>query len=85
MAVPLQIWVDDTSPTITYYPFADTFGTPNVLAGWNPYYTDSGFAAYQGDLGVGTSLHRTSLDGASFSVQWNGVYYFASDGCILLT
>jgi hypothetical protein len=27
-------------------------------------------------LGVGTSLHRTSLDGASFSVQWNGAYHF---------
>lgn len=72
MANPLQICIDDMSPTITYYPFADTFGTPDLLAGWNPYYTDSGYAAYQGQIGVGTSLHRTSLDGASCSVQWNG-------------
>jgi hypothetical protein len=78
MASPLQaaIVVDDTCPSISYYPFADTFGTPNLLAGWNPYYTGSGYASYQGVLGVGTSLHRTSLDGASFSVQWNGAYHF---------
>jgi hypothetical protein len=76
MANPLQIYVDDTSPSITYYPFADTFGPPNLNAGWNPYYTGSGYAAYQGQTGQGTSLHRTSLDGASFSIQWNGAYHY---------
>lgn len=73
MANPLQILVDDTSPSITYYPWADTLGAPNVLAGWNPYYTGSSFAAYQGEVGKGTSLHLTSLNGASFSIQWQGM------------
>ena len=73
MANPLQILVDDTSPSITYYPWADTLGAPDVLAGWNPYYTESSFAAYQGEVGQGTSLHLTSLNGASFSIQWQGV------------
>ncbi|KIM75935.1 hypothetical protein PILCRDRAFT_826769 [Piloderma croceum F 1598] len=72
MANPLQIYIDDTSPSIAYYPFADTFGPPDLLAGWNPYYTNSGYAAYQGQIGEGASLHRTSLDGASFSIQWSG-------------
>lgn len=75
MANPLQISVDDTSPSVSYFPFADTFGTPDVSAGWNPYYTGSSFAAFQGQEGEGNSLHRTSLDGASFSVQWIGVYH----------
>lgn len=76
MADSTQLYVDDTSPCITYYPFGDTFGAPNTSAGWNPYYTGSGYAAFQGQIGEGTSLHRTSLDGASFSLQWNGAYCF---------
>ncbi|KAH9948930.1 hypothetical protein B0H21DRAFT_689167 [Amylocystis lapponica] len=72
--------IDDTSPTISYSPFPDTFGVPDVLAGWNPYYTDSGFATDPGpsssspvtDIGNGTSLHITALDGAAFAVAWNG-------------
>jgi hypothetical protein len=84
MANPLQIYIDDTSPTIAYYPFADTFGTPDLLAGWNPYYTGSGFASHQGQIGGGTSLHRTSLDGASASIQWNGAFYFPSGQWISL-
>jgi hypothetical protein len=72
MANPLRINIDDTSPSIIYYPFADTFGTPDLLSGWNPYYTSSGYAAFQGQIGNGTSLHRTSLDGASLSIRWNG-------------
>lgn len=76
MADPLRLSIDNTSPTISYYPFADTFGAPNLNAGWNPYFSDSGYAAFQGQLGSGTSAHRTSLDGASFSVQWNGAYRF---------
>jgi hypothetical protein len=76
MAYPSQIDVDDTSPTITYYPFGDTFGVPDPRAGWNPYYSGSGFAGSQDEIGVGNSSHLTYLDGASFSVQWMGAYHF---------
>ena len=76
MANPIQLYVDDTSPTITYYPFGDTFGAPDASAGWNPYYTEIGYAHFQGQTGEGSSLHRTSLDGASFSIQWNGAYCY---------
>lgn len=65
--------VDDTSPTISYSPFPDTFGTPNLLAGWNPYFNVSGFATEQGTVGQGTSQHITSLDGASLGFQWRGM------------
>lgn len=68
----LSIHVDDTSPAVAYAPFADTFGEPDLSAGWNPYYSVSGYAASLGRLGEGTSTHRTSLDGASLSIQWAG-------------
>jgi hypothetical protein len=84
MANPLQIYIDDTSPSVAYYPFADTFGPPDLLAGWNPYYTNSGYTAYQGQIGEGTSLHRTSLDGASLSIQWLGAYHFTCIRWVLL-
>lgn len=73
--------LDDTSPTIAYAPFADTFGLPNLTAGWNPYYTDSGFSTDSGpsssssgvsNIGNGTSLHVTAHDGAQFAIRWNG-------------
>ena len=73
MADALQFTVDDTSPTISYSPFPDTFSTPNLNAGWNPYYTSSGFAPALGVVGNGTSLHITSLNGASLALQWHGV------------
>jgi hypothetical protein len=74
MANPLQISVNDSSPSISYFPFADTFSTPDIQAGWNPYFTDSGFAAAQGETGNGTSLHITAHDGAVMSLQWNGQF-----------
>ncbi|KAF4598047.1 hypothetical protein EYR38_006441 [Pleurotus pulmonarius] len=64
--------VDDISPSISYSPFADTFTTPDLLSGWNPYFTDSGFAAFQGQTGNGTSLHISALNGSSVSLQWRG-------------
>ncbi|KAF7965168.1 hypothetical protein HWV62_45280 [Athelia sp. TMB] len=68
----LSIEVDDTSPTVAYTPFSDTFGEPDLSAGWNPYYSGSGYAALLGQLGEGSSSHRTSLDGASLTIQWAG-------------
>lgn len=68
----MEFTVNDTSPTILYTPFGDTFSTPNLSAGWNPYYTNSGFASTPGEVGDGTSLHITSNNGSSLLVQWHG-------------
>jgi hypothetical protein len=67
--------VDDTSPCVSYSPFGDTFSTPNLIAGWNPYFDPSGYAKSQGEVGNGTSLHITSLDGASLGLQWSGALF----------
>lgn len=69
----IVITIDDTSPTITYRPSADTFSGPNLTAGWNPFYSETGFTPnpVTGE-GMGTSLHVTSADGASLSLRWNG-------------
>ncbi|KAK0213246.1 hypothetical protein DFS33DRAFT_1287543 [Desarmillaria ectypa] len=72
MAETLEFEVDDTSPAISYYPFRDTFSTPNLTAGWNPYYNGSGFLTSLEETGEGTSLHVSSLNGASLSIQWHG-------------
>jgi hypothetical protein len=69
----VQLVVNDTSPTIVYAPFGDTFSAPNILEGWNPYYSASGYATFQGEVGNGTSFHITSLDGAQLSLQWRGM------------
>ncbi|KAF9010738.1 hypothetical protein BDQ17DRAFT_1421079 [Cyathus striatus] len=68
----LQFTLDDTSPAIAYSPFPDTLGSPNLTAGWNPYFTNSAFATSLAQLGNGTSLHITSLDGAALAVRWFG-------------
>lgn len=70
--MPVQISVDDTSPSLSYYPLRDTFSAPNLTAGWNPYYDISGFASPLGQIGNGTSYHITSMDGASISMKWHG-------------
>lgn len=68
------ITIDDTSPTVVYSPFADTFAAPNLTAGWNPYFSDSGLATDPtiGQVGQGLSFHVTSADGASLAIRWNG-------------
>ena len=70
--------LDDNSPTVAYAPFRDTFGAPNLTAGWNPYYTGSGFSSGSNsssvvsNIGNGTSLHLTACDAAQVAIQWNG-------------
>lgn len=73
MANYVQFAVNDTSPTLFYSPFGDTLSTPNLSAGWNPYYTLSGFATVLGEVGNGTSLHITSNNGSFVLLQWNGM------------
>jgi len=72
MANVVSFTVNDTSPSILYSPFGDTFSIPNLSAGWNPYYTLSGYASGLGGVGNGTSLHITSDNGSSLVVQWHG-------------
>ncbi|KAJ7282964.1 hypothetical protein C8J57DRAFT_55731 [Mycena rebaudengoi] len=72
-ATLVQFSVEDGSPTITYAPFPDTFTSPNLTAGWNPFFDSPGFSsATVGATGSGTSFHITSLDGASFQIRWKG-------------
>ncbi|KAJ6498981.1 hypothetical protein C8R45DRAFT_1210836 [Mycena sanguinolenta] len=69
----LKFTVDDSSSTIEYSPIADTFGSPNLSAGWNPHWDIPGFSsANLGAVGSGQSLHITSLNGASLQIQWTG-------------
>lgn len=72
----LQLSIDDTSPSISYYPERDTLSTSNLTAGWIPYYDISGFSSSPGQIGYGTSFHITSMDGASIFMQWHGAFNF---------
>jgi hypothetical protein len=67
-----QFYVEDDSPEIVYYPFIDTSLSPNVSAGWEQLYSGSGAATSPGQVGVGDSVHSTSLNEASFMIKWNG-------------
>jgi len=72
--------VDDTSPTVNYYPAVHNSivlpgGSPPV--GWTPYYTESGYACSLGQEGRGISQHRTSLQGATLTLQFTGVFSVA--------
>ncbi|KAF7315694.1 hypothetical protein MIND_00085000 [Mycena indigotica] len=71
MAV-VQFNVNDTSPTFSFFPRADTFSPPNISAGWEPFWTQPGFSASPETIGSGQSSHITSLDGASFILHWKG-------------
>jgi hypothetical protein len=75
------IAIDDTSPTIVYSPFADTFAAPSLTTGWNSYFSISGFAnnSSVGVQGEGSTFHVTSADGASLDIRWNG------KSCVRLT
>ncbi|KAL1745707.1 hypothetical protein HDZ31DRAFT_35835 [Schizophyllum fasciatum] len=72
MANVVYFNVDDTSPQISYFPYADTLALPDLSAGWNPYYDDSGFSDGLGEVGAGDSAHITAHDGATISVHWRG-------------
>jgi hypothetical protein len=70
-----QFSVPDDSPEISYFPFVNLEPSPNVTDGWQLLYTGSGAATAPGQLGVGVSYHYTTLNGASFMIDWNGVYF----------
>ncbi|KAJ3535213.1 hypothetical protein NM688_g7009 [Phlebia brevispora] len=71
-----DVTIDDTSPTIVYSPFGDSFGASNASDGWNPCYSLTGAPACDSSSGqdntTATSLHATASDGASMTLDWNG-------------
>ncbi|KAF8840701.1 hypothetical protein BDN67DRAFT_968142 [Paxillus ammoniavirescens] len=67
-----QFSVPDDSPEISYFPFVNLVPSPNVTDGWQLLYNGSGAATAPGQLGVGVSYHYTTLNGASFMIDWNG-------------
>ena len=69
----LQFDIDDDSPEIAYFPFVNLEPSSNVTAGWQLLYTGSGAATSPGQVGVGTSYHYTSLNGASLMISWTGM------------
>ncbi|KAI0000481.1 hypothetical protein BJV77DRAFT_974135 [Russula vinacea] len=71
MADSFSLLIDDSSPLLTYFPFADTFSIPDFSEGWNPCFA-SGCPTFPGEQGNGSSFHVTSKDGAAFSIQWWG-------------
>lgn len=72
---PSYLCIDNDSPELSYFPSVNLEPSPNVTGGWQLLYSGSGAALAPGQVGVGTSYHYTNLNGASFMVQWNGVYY----------
>ncbi|KAJ3855241.1 hypothetical protein EV368DRAFT_62627 [Lentinula lateritia] len=64
--------VDDTSPTILYFPFGDTLSIPNFTAGWNPLFNQTSFGGVPLEVENSTTVHITSLNNASFSLKWKG-------------
>ncbi|KAG6845074.1 hypothetical protein H0H87_000978 [Tephrocybe sp. NHM501043] len=72
MAQTITFSVDDTSPSLSYKPFRDTFTTANLTAGWNPYFNVSGLVTSLGATGIGDTFHVTSRHEATVSVTWKG-------------
>ncbi|KAF9227156.1 hypothetical protein BS17DRAFT_775055 [Gyrodon lividus] len=69
---PPQFYLHDDSPEISYFPLVNLEPSPNLTSGWQLLYSGSGAATAPGQVGVGTSYHYTTLNGASFMIDWNG-------------
>ncbi len=74
MADFFTLLINDTSPVLSYFPFADTLSTPNFSLGWNPCFNLSACTTYHDEQGNGTSFHITSRDRAAFSIEWWGAW-----------
>jgi hypothetical protein len=72
MADSFSLLINDSSPILSYFPFADTLSIPNFFEGWNPCFSISACPTFPGAQGNGSSFHVTSKDGAAFSIQWWG-------------
>ncbi|KAF8482678.1 hypothetical protein DFH94DRAFT_728905 [Russula ochroleuca] len=71
MADSFSLLINDSSPILTYFPFADTLSIPNFFEGWNPCFSTA-CPTFPGQQVNGSSFHVTSMDGAAFSIQWWG-------------
>ncbi|KAF8204297.1 hypothetical protein K438DRAFT_1964655 [Mycena galopus ATCC 62051] len=64
----LSLWnftIDDTSPFLTYTPYAD--GSNSGLdKGWEPWYTVTGFLTTNGDPGSGTAVYLYGTTNSSY-------------------
>ena len=70
--------VDDTAPQIAYSPATSTtigLTQADLQDGWDLLFQDTGFSSFPGQLGQGASLHLTSKDGASFTLNFSGMIY----------
>ncbi|KAJ7489165.1 hypothetical protein FB451DRAFT_1125416 [Mycena latifolia] len=68
----MSLWnftIPDTSPILSYHPYADGFGLQN---GWQTWYTTSGFNTQLGESGQGDSYHLTRLADAQVTLQFYG-------------
>lgn len=74
MANSFALLIDNSSPALSYFPFADTLSIPNFTQGWNPCFSTSACPTFPGQQGNGSSFHVTSMDGAAFSIQWWGMW-----------
>lgn len=72
MADSFSLLINDSSPILSYFPFADSLSIPNFFEGWNPCFSVSACPTFPGQQGNGSSFHVTSKDGAAFSIQWWG-------------
>jgi hypothetical protein len=72
MADFFTLLINDNSPLLSYFPFADTLSIPNFSLGWNPCFNLTACTTYHDEQGNGTSFHITSADGAAFSIEWWG-------------
>ncbi|KAJ6598214.1 hypothetical protein DFH09DRAFT_55045 [Mycena vulgaris] len=76
----MSLWnftIADTSPILSYFPYADEFGLQN---GWQTWYTTSGFNTQAGASPAGDSFHLTSVAGAKVSLEFygNAIYLYGT-------
>ncbi|KAL5534029.1 hypothetical protein ACEPAG_489 [Sanghuangporus baumii] len=69
--------IDDTSPVLTYWPYADFKGATGqgdgLQNGWQTWYSASGYlSSPEGPSPLGESFHLTSLPDASVSLSFYG-------------
>ncbi|KAK7044365.1 hypothetical protein R3P38DRAFT_161857 [Favolaschia claudopus] len=72
--------IDDTSPFLTYIPYADGSNS-GLTNGWVPWYDTSGFLTKNGNAGVGASYHITSSQNnasVAFEFYGNAVYLYGT-------
>ncbi|KAJ7097600.1 hypothetical protein C8R44DRAFT_748331 [Mycena epipterygia] len=76
----MSLWnftIPNTSPTLSYFPYADGFGMQN---GWQTWYATSSFNAKPGLVPQGALFHVTTLPGARVTLQFYGssVYLYGT-------